>query len=135
MNVKLLRKVAKHILAEPRRLLMRTWILEKSDRVMAIRYGGRSARSTRPFAKCGTAACISGWACIVSGRREEAKESSFMDIGMELLGIDYPQAHRLFGPENWPKKFRPGLKDDGKKSTAKVAAARIEHFIKTEGKE
>ncbi len=132
MNVKLLRKVAKHILEEPKRLLMRTWIFEKSDKQTRVRM---AQGGSRPFAKCGTAACISGWACIISGHGEEAKKDSFMDVGMRLLGIGYPQAYRLFGPENWPKEFQRGTKDDGTAKTARIAAKRIEHFIKTNGDE
>ena len=117
MNVKLLRKVAKHILAEPKRLYM-------SDYVKVKKEGDDIGRS---YAKCGTAACVGGCACILSRKEVDYQEAK------ELLGLDMEQAVTLFAPSKWPYRFQGGVSDDGKANTAKIAAARIEYFIKSNG--
>jgi len=124
MNVKLLRKVKKHILEEPKRFLM-TSIDEYGEPGSDTGYGGK-------FAKCGTAACICGWAGILMGLKSD--DIDFESAG-ELLGLDEGQQQRLFEPGMWPEEFVGGTSDDGKLKTARIAAARIEHFIKTKGAE
>jgi hypothetical protein len=57
------------------------------------------------------------------------------DTAEEMLGLSNDERSRLFRPWNWPDKFRQGCCGDGSKKTAKIAASRIEHFIKTKGKE
>ena len=129
MNVKLLRKVAKHILAEPKRLYMTSFIRTKKH----------SGSIGRPYAKCGTAGCIGGWACILELKVKDPHEFwQRHDVAGEarrLLELDYQQEYNLFEPSQWPKQFKRGTSDDGKKKTAQIAVARIEHFIKTKGKE
>lgn len=129
MNVKLLRKVKKHILEEPKRLQMGSYIRVKGKMPL-----------DRPWPKCGTAGCIAGWACILSAKKGTDPYELYTDTAVgaeaqELLGITFYERHRLFEPIFWPMQFTAGLADDGKAKTAKVAAARIEHFIKTEGRE
>jgi hypothetical protein len=129
MNVKLLRKVKKHILEEPKRLFMRTYVFKKS-------YEGEKLRTCmgkkRDFARCGTAACIAGWAVLLSKKGDTVN----LVTGREALELpDIETALRLFEPSSWPDKFQDGLDDDGTIKTARVAAARIEHFIKTKGAE
>jgi hypothetical protein len=122
MNVKLLRKIKKHILEQPKRLLMGRWIVNKGD------YATEKVR----FAKCETAACIAGWACILAG---QGKPQDVSLTAEKLLGLGWRQASRLFQPLEWPDKFDAGLLDNGTAKTAKMAARRIEHFIKTKGRE
>ena len=125
MNVKLLRKVKRHILAEPKRLYMPAYIIRKED----------GMDISRPFARCGTAACIAGWTYILSVKSKTPPRTGDEHTeAAELLGLTELQADRLFLPGNWPLDFRDGLTGDGKPETAKVAAARIEFFIKTKGK-
>lgn len=129
MNVKLLRKVKAHILAEPKRLYMSSYIKSEAHN-MDIGHD---------YPKCGTAACIAGWACLLELKPKDPYEFwQTHSVGPEaaaLLGIDDQAAYRLFEPSEWPKQFARGRSDDGAKETAKVAAARIEHFIKTKGRE
>jgi hypothetical protein len=127
MKVKLLRKVKKHILEEPKRLFMAWYVVRKGDDASVIR-GMRDDR----FADCGTAACIAGWTLILSGEDTPYSRSA---AAAKLLGIDHNLAANLFEPSLWPAKFMDGLADDGDAYTAKVCAARIEHFIKTKGAE
>lgn len=128
MNVKLLRKVAKHILQEPKRLVM--W------KVLVTQSKDNPTVDDRPFARCGTAACIAGWTCVLAKTNLEKKTpQNLLDEAERLLGLTVLEAELLFQPTAWPNKFHAGQVDDGKAKTAKVAAARIEHFIKTKGKE
>lgn len=118
MNVKLLRKVKKHILEEPKRLMMGDWVTETKK------------------SPCGTAACIGGWAVILSGKyRANMDAGDVQEEAKELLDVEGMESTRLFGPVWWPAKFRGGCADDGEEITAKIAAKRIDHFIKTEGRE
>ena len=114
MNVKLLRKVRDHIKKEPKRFQY-GWV-----------WKGK--------AKCGTAACIGGWAFIL-GQNLDPKEvrdqymshalTDLPQIAQRLLRITDQQANRLF--VHWPEQFN----DDDPKDAVK----RIDWFIKTKGSE
>jgi hypothetical protein len=125
MNVKLLRRVAAHIKAEPRRWTY-NWAKPSDE------------------APCGTQACIAGWAIILGcglkrpldkrGNLKIPKRLANLDGGntytsypaSKLLQITPAQAKRLF--IYWPKQFTEQF-------SAEEAIARIEHFIKTDGRE
>ena len=123
MNVKLLRKVQKHIASEPKRFTF-DWMHESDA------------------APCGTRACIAGWTLILGtpgwsnktideidtllARRSKSGFGFYTGPASKLLDINYEQAARLF--IYWPEPF------DELKS-ADTAVARIEHFIKTKGRE
>jgi hypothetical protein len=126
VNVKLLRKVKKHILATPLRLHMANWLLRKG---LACRVSETGEEIK--FPSCKTAGCINGWGFILSGIKREPSVGG----GMRLFGLTKAQAEKLFLPSRWPNQFWKGRRDDGRKETATVAAARIEHFIKTKGRE
>ena len=129
MNIPLLRRIKKHILAEPKRLKMFSWIVHRSDRMATI----TTDDGERPFAKCGTAACIAGWACLLEG--QEPQLSYVADEARTLLGLNNAQAEVLFSPLCWPRRFRGTDLDDGSRKSAQLTAKRIEHFIKTKGRE
>jgi len=131
MNIKLLRKIERHILAEPKRFWMR-WFVAVKDRAHPKLRTRKD--EWRPFPKCNTAACVAGWACILSGK-EVTPTQHLCNMASDLLGLDSQQASRLFVPWQWPEQFKAGVSDDGKKETVKIAVARIEHFIRTKGKE
>jgi len=116
MNVKLLRKIKRHILAQPKRFDMNF-------------IGTRDMKSFKPnrVPECGTIGCIAGWACALSGKKFSGR------IARNLLGLDYDQTERLFYDN--PKGFRGMWRGDGKAATAKLAAKRIDLFIKTKGAE
>jgi len=128
MNVALLQKVKAHILEEPGRFFM-------SDYMFRAKPGVRVALDGiyRKMPDCGTAACIGGWAvllsdpqvCGISGPNARA-----------ALGLDHLQSTFLFPVVNWPERYRQRWnKAASLKVRAAVAAARIDHFIKTEGRE
>lgn len=127
LNVRLLRKVKKHILEEPRRLLMRTWVCRKSyDEPTFVTDDYTTASK---FADCGTAACIAGWTCILAGE-ERPVDISF--TAAALLGLR--NGDRLFMVENWPEPYRAHYRQArSQKARAKTAAERIDHFIATRG--
>lgn len=118
MNVALLEKITEAILVNPTDFSMDQW-------------------------HCETTHCIGGWAQRCSG----VEETTDVQQMAELLGIEYKrnshqlvdedcQAGRLFLASLWPKVFRDvyyATKDNS--ARAQVAAARISHFIATEGRE
>jgi hypothetical protein len=126
MNVKLLRKIQKHILEEPKRYDQNVWLAEGAPQ--------------NGFATCGTMACIGGWAQILGSKRKPRAVSRVN--AMRLLGIDRAQAWRLFDsiagvPEDmWPRKFSAAyVKAKTDLGRARAAVRRIDHFIKTRGAE
>jgi hypothetical protein len=134
MNVELLRKVEKHILEEPKRLYMRSWIVREDHARVLITHVGE----TRGFAQCGTAACIAGWAVLLSHENTENELRLGMDVYYEartLLGLNTHEADRLFDPIGWPRMFDAGTRDDGSEIAAETTVERIEHFIETGGRE
>ena len=150
MNVKLLRKVAKYIMEEPRRLNMGNW-LRSAKEVCYL------SKSRRP--PCGTVACIAGTACIVAGIAKlvpEGKKQVYRLppdgplAAQKVLGLTQEEACRLFlvdiewgdGPfdgveGHWPEQFAAVYSDEHNTplKNAKIVVARIEHFIKTKGAE
>lgn len=132
MNVKLLRKVAKHIAAEPRRYDQdKTLEFLKEEAKVAL-------GSMAP--PCGTMGCIAGWTCVITGKTKRAKRSFGYRRAQKQLQLTKDQAHRLFAyswaDEGWPKNFRMGYRLAAtKEEKARIAVARIEHFIKTKGQE
>lgn len=109
-----------------------------------------------PAAPCGTAACIAGWACVLSGamdaeeltRRERSTGAMYTSISVtakRALGIDEEDAEVLFteDPEGvrydwhedderdggWPDPFASQWEDGLNK--ASVAVAYLDHIIET----
>jgi len=131
MNVKLLRRIKKHILAEPKRFAMGFWVRRKEDsddgKVHDYSYTGS-------YARCGTAACIGGWAMILSGENPQGN-TLIQERAAELIGIQYFRSDRLFDASRWPEEFQRFASAKKAPERAQIAAARIEHFIKTNGRE
>ncbi len=141
MNIKLLKRIQRAIVKEPRRFVMEYDIIPD------------------PIAPCGTAACIAGHAVMLTkisrtrkswkvlGKKLSQTGVSWWDTkkgAMSSLGIDCLQAHRLFHLSGWPDFFRKaynaagyadGLTAKERCAKAKVAIARIDHFIATKGAE
>jgi len=131
MNVRLLREIAKVIQEKPRQFNMRFWHLDKKNKLFSWSDGIKAdALCELPEDRriaCTTTHCIAGWAQVLSPDRK-CKVKAEKDA-RRLLELTPKQAYRLFYADNWPKGFGHW------KSTAKQAAARIEHFIKTAGEE
>jgi hypothetical protein len=133
MNVELLRKVAGKL-----RRMRHKKHFDMSD------WGSKN--------ECGTTACIAGWALLESGYRVKTakeeneygeRESVFyapsgkpvdpFSAAQRLLGLKYNQASRLFHDDEWP--FTDDDEPVFDAESPKAAAERIEHFIKTRGRE
>lgn len=127
MNVKLLRKVAKHILAEPKRFDMSNF-----GYGMSPEEGGPA---------CGTVCCIAGWASVLSLKKPLDAPWMVNKVVGELQGckalrLSPGQGERLFFVSDWPQEFKEkNWQAITLQQKAEIAAARIEHFIKTKGKE
>lgn len=134
LNVRLLRRVKRHILAEPRRLFMSAVYTTKQLEGGSEVFDGDNGKQR--FAACGTAACIAGWTLILS-KKSLVSGGDGMTKAAHLLGMGSThsygvEAASLFHLCYWPDKFQKRY-DAAKRSAgrARVAAARIEHFIKT----
>lgn len=121
MNVKLLRKIQKAILAEPRRFEMTRWV----QKVEA------NGPDDPP---CGTTACIAGFADMLTNPEIFLKSLDNLNLKIRLqyraqaaLKISNKQATKLF--ETWPGYNR--LKTP--MGRAKWAVRKIERFIKSNG--
>jgi hypothetical protein len=142
MNVRLLRKVAKHIAEEPRRLDM--------DVLTDIRDPKEDDRNP----PCGTVGCIAGWSCLLTGmpRKKSWSPTRYWEHGQKLLGLTKEEGKRLFNTPSdavfeherygeditmyWPLRFAKRYENaKTPRGRASATVARIEHFIKTKGKE
>lgn len=121
MNVDLLEKVKAHILEEPKRFDMALFISTPDDKLFA-------------YPKCGTVACIAGWACTLSGIKEPANWES---AGRHVLELNPGESDRLFYDESWPDEYFDEYHAQKEQSSGRAEAAckRIDHFIATKGAE
>jgi len=133
----LLRRVEKAILKEPRRMRMNTF----GDK--------RSRKNTKNIPPCATQACIGGhivWQLnpVLFTRAVEEGDIDWIEHrARQALQLTQVEANRLFlfkswnyGSEGWPKEFSVAYnKAKTPHKRAKVAVARIEHFIRTDKKE
>jgi len=132
ITIRRLRKIQAQIEAEPRQFRMWNWF-EDNDEL----------HSKSAIPNCGTAACIAGWSVSMSSRKKPAvaryNSVSYASVAMDYLRLDEYAANLLFYEDRWPRKFMP---KDGDRfdsfspaKRAKMAIARINHFIKTNGQE
>jgi hypothetical protein len=141
INVRLLRRIEKEILAKPEKFDMRDYA--RPVGVGHEDWANRAYTEQDSFELCKTTACIAGWADLLQNRR--CSIYGIASRAIEILGLTYEQADRLFylgvqtHDEHWPEQFeRPYLKAIKKKKwadAAQIAVERIEHFIKTRGAE
>ena len=133
LNVKLLRKIQKHILEEPRRFFMGDFIEKGRSGSMIPSDNG----TEQVIPACGTVACIAGWACLFNGLRKPnlMKAKALLGLPDSLDRPDWwtnGNGGALFYDDKWPTKFRtPYGKAKLPMTRAKIAAARIEHLIAT----
>lgn len=129
MNTRLLRKVAKHIAEEPRRL----------DMSFLYRRAALVKEDLRP--PCGTVGCIAGWALII-GLKATTFSAAFPIVNGST--VDVTDARKLLKVKNdhlfflslWPEAFQCDYRAASTPAErASVTVARIEHFIKTKGAE
>lgn len=139
MNVELLEKVKAAILAEPKAFDMGTWHRITSPHLGYSHWGDTLCDSLDEYSSeivlgCNTTHCIAGWAEVIAAADGRVFDSLDTEHNAKrLLGLDYTQARRLFYADEWPFPFDRDYKYAAKR--AKIAAARIDHFIATNGEE
>ena len=134
MNKELLLKVAQDLVSQYERFDMGDYINTSE----ITRCKGRV---------CPTSFCIGGDGVLLNGNFKitgrgadrhivplvKGKSGDWLEAGMEAFGITIAQAERLFYDYNWPEDFR--VRDYNTPFAAAMGAARILHFINTNGRE
>ena len=92
-NKKLAIKVRDHILAEPLRLNMSSYIKRDEDGLFG---GGWDSGRLGKYPSCGTAACIGGWAYLLGGRKKLSWMEDVPRTAMKYLGLTGAEADDLF---------------------------------------
>lgn len=128
-NIALLRKVKAAILRYPDQFEMRGWF---SDSLWI-------KGNWREPGRCGTAACIGGWAVHIAKKLRKLSETENIliateeyagELAREVLRLNSHDSRALFLAAKWPLKFYfDYAKARTPKERAKVAAKRIDHFI------
>lgn len=133
LNVKLLRKIQRHITEEPRRFFMADFVALSSDAKKWSR--GTSSSDLSPVPPpCGTAHCIAGWINEFIGRSAADTDAACLAIGLVPDPADALGYSPLFYLPKWPKMLRSRYeKAKTPKARAKIACDRINYLIK-EGK-
>lgn len=145
INVRLLRKIQKRILADASSFNMMSWV--------EWAHGGPTEPPTDDH-PCFTEACMAGWAVFLDrGTLKRLKRESLPERARKALGLTVPQASRLFLPfsssyfykwpkadAGWPIEFQSKLVRypfgrAERVANAELAAERIDHFIATKGAE
>jgi len=117
MNVALLKKIRARILRHPSKFRMDVYT-------------------------CGTAHCIGGWACVLAGKtldpltNETTNGGQPWNVAGAILRLKPAQRNRLFHQWEWPEQFQEKYHAAKRRDRrARIAAARIDHFIATNGAE
>ncbi len=126
---RMLRKVIAHILDEPLRY--------DQDEVLVYQEPGESFFYTiigeRKVPQCGTIGCLAGWVTALSLSKKKAEEVDPIKFAANKLGLSGYQRNSLFGGVfSWPEQFADAYhRAKTPLQVARVAAKRVEHFIKT----
>lgn len=137
MNIELLQRVKQYILEEPNRLVMSQEVKLKEDGFTDPLDGYESIERVILNPPCGTTACIAGW-CTILGQNitpEDARRRNCKSAAQELLELDRFTINRLYYTTQWPEQFYDAFKTTNIRKRAEVCAARIDHFIATDGQE
>lgn len=127
LNVKLLRRVQKHILKEPSRLMMSDWIIQKTPDCLKFYNDDDKLVS---FPKCNTAACIAGWAVMLHDKHPPERES-VQTRAVKILGLA-GGGDSLFLSSYWVHADQY-LRAKTPLQRAKIAAKEIDLYIKEYG--
>lgn len=114
---KLLLAVKRQILKEPRQFDMSIWF-----------------NTAAGIPNCHTAACIAGWvACKYKNVTPSVAVEKFKPwiVASRALRIGSIKQESLFFLSHWPKKFLNNYYKSDKFGKARIAAYRIDHFLKT----
>jgi hypothetical protein len=131
INIDLFQKVKEAILEEPQRLGMGDWIA-----------GPSSFYHVKQKPRCGTVACIAGWAAIVAHRERyqasiplAAEKAKFRPWENAIRELNLPPGddNKLFYHSSWPHPFLEQYDghNEGTAANAAVVCARIDHYLET----
>lgn len=122
-GAELLRAIKAHVLEEPKRLEMEFYLATKKE----IQTEETLSKYRNRLPRCGTIACIAGWACVLTGRKPYY---SYDEMAASLLGVETDTGWRLFNECRWPLRL---LKKHNKALTleqkAEAAGEAIDWFI------
>lgn len=139
INVALLEQIKEQVLAHPEHVNMREWIQDSASIEEPHEFlldVPCWLGNPEQFVRCNTTACIAGWAVILSPSQEEIEHLAIETVALKYLGLNHDQGRRLFFPVVWPLDF--AIKYHGAETAeaaAQAVAARIDHFIQTNGAE
>lgn len=99
LNVRLLNRIKKHLLEEPKRYFQGWWAVPADEVV----YRGEDGPPA-----CGTQGCIAGWAVLLDSKKtswkrlitQHEEDNYFENKATKLLGLDTQQASALFSANN-----------------------------------
>lgn len=102
LNVKLLRRIQRHIFVRPSRFMM-AWYYSKGKPGAR---GGSWSDQPKRYPPCGTVACIAGWANILTGAKttQEIQDSTRAARKLGLPDIPFG-IYPLFGVHLWSTDF------------------------------
>lgn len=132
--VKLLRRVKKQILLEPRQFVMGYYFHSGT----LLDYGeGACDLPRKKIPNCGTAACIAGWVISLDSKQKPSEANQTFrspeETAGNALGLDLFGGGRLelFRVDFWPAPYETAwFKAKTHRTRAQVAARRIEAFIR-----
>lgn len=134
LNVRLLRKIQRHIIEEPRRFFMGGVVATGTPGSEFTKWACYAYDLAETVPACGTAACIHGWTVILSGKTPAQVYHLSFEWSLRKLGLlpSWENENRLFICDDWPGPFRERYRNaKTPKQRAKIACARIDHLIKT----
>lgn len=122
MNVKLLRRIQRHVIEVPKRLDMECFLDRTTDSYVVH----------KKMPECGTVGCIAGWAVALS-TKELVPYVNIASTAAKFLSIREEEAEKLFYPHQWPEEFEDRLREAKPQTLkhAQLTVERIDHFIKT----
>jgi hypothetical protein len=135
-TARMLRRVVKHILAEPARYDQGI-ILDKGMPGEVYGLVGILPRAkVQKYPECGIIGCLGGWVATIYGKRQMDNALEFAE---QVLGLTYHQAKCLFADaayaaygQGWPEEFVERYKEAKTlRQRALVMQERVEYFIKT----
>lgn len=131
LNVRLLRRIKRHILEEPNRFFMEG-VVKTGPPGGQFTTLSRFIFSDLPLnvPPCGTAACIHGWTALFHGKTVNQTDDLSFAWSAKKLGLPRGSVLGLFLAYRWPEPFACRYAKATRPSRrAKIAAARIEHLI------
>jgi hypothetical protein len=130
-GARLLRRVAKHILAEPLRYEQDA-IIERGTPGDVLHDLG-----CHIIPKCRTVACIGGWMALLTAKNPHRVTTLSVPKLQRALGVPRDNVFALIAFTwtrigGWPDRFREAYNNARTpRAKARIAVRRIEHFIKT----